>query len=151
MDGRHPGQAGELHEVLLRNDDVDAVVGVLHLADDLSSSGRKLAVKLVLLRLELLPDVVLVSRRERDAVFACVGFLHRDGRAGHLQDGRHGPVAERCGDKAGVLAGRLQQGCVDPCESGHARAFVARGRRAAHRGHDAEADGKRQRNLRAHQ
>ena len=49
MDPGHARQARELREVLLRDDDLDAVVGVLHLADDLDACVRELAVKRVLL------------------------------------------------------------------------------------------------------
>ena len=151
VDGGHARQAGELRNVLLGHDHVDAVVGVLHLADDLGAGRGQLAVELVLLGGELVADGLLLARRKRLSALAGVGLLHRNRRVRHLQHNGHWPVTQRCRDKPGALADRLEQGCVDPCESGYAGALVACGRRAAHRGHDAEADGKRQRNLKAHQ
>src|SRR5262249_16854342 len=59
VDGHHPGEAGELCQAALRHDDLDAVVGVLHLAHHLCARSGKPAVKLVLAGLELLANGVL--------------------------------------------------------------------------------------------
>src|SRR5207245_4704399 len=85
VDGGDPGKARELREALLGHDHLDAVVGVLHLAHDLSAGGRKRTVQLILLRLKLRPDRVLVGRTQLLAALLRVSVLDGDRRTGPFQ------------------------------------------------------------------
>ncbi len=103
MDRDDAREARQLDDVALRNGHLDAVVGVLHLADHLGIRPSELSVQLVLLRSELLPDRLLVSVAQLAAVALSVRVLHRDRRAGELEHDGHELRAQRRGHELRML------------------------------------------------
>src|SRR5207302_10368507 len=120
-------------DVLLRDADVNAVVGVLHFTDDLRAGRSEAPVQRALLSAQLLPDRVLLSGGQLRALVLRIAALNRDWITAELDDDVRRPIAQGRGYEFRLRTVRLEQRRVDFREPRGARGpflpgRVARGR-----------------------